>query len=81
MTATGEAPPPLPLRADAPWRIAIGLGVPFTAILLAARVVPDGAGPFGISMRSWSLFACAPLTSLCLWLCGRGQDDDTEVAA
>lgn len=51
-------------------RLFLGLIVPLALVLAAVLLVPTGAGVWlGISVRSWLLFACAPLTSVVLALC------------
>lgn len=53
-------------------RAALALGLPAALVLLAVVAVPaDAPGWLGIGARIWALFACAPLTSLCLAACWR----------
>ncbi len=72
--ATTPAPPR--------WAIALGLLLPLALVLLSALAVPADAGRWlGIDLRIWCLFACAPVTSLCLALCyrftaGSPEEDD-----
>lgn len=72
----GAAPaPPDPVSRTA---LLVGLIVPFVTVLGVVLLVPASAGQFlGISATSWCLFACAPLTSLCLgaslWSLGRSR--------
>ncbi len=52
------------------WLPVIGLGLPFVLILLPTLLIARSPlGFLGISAAIWCLFACAPLTSLCLALC------------
>ncbi|MCJ1960442.1 hypothetical protein [Novosphingobium mangrovi (ex Hu et al. 2023)] len=54
------------------WPPLLGIALPLALVLASALLVPASAGRFlGISWSSWCLFACAPLTSLCLLICYR----------
>jgi hypothetical protein len=51
-------------------RLGIGLLLPAALVMGAILLVPPSAGHLlGISVRSWCLFACAPITTLLLGLC------------
>jgi hypothetical protein len=53
-------------------RLALGLGVPFVAIVLVAPVLCRlSIAIFGMPVVFLWLFTWFPLTSLCLWLCER----------
>ena len=55
-------------------RLILGLIVPLALVLAAILLVPAATGQWlGVSWRSWALFACAPITSLLLALCLRGE--------
>ena len=48
-------------------RLIIGGLVPLALVLGVILFVPTSLGTlFGISLKSWTLFACAPVTSLLL---------------
>ena len=52
------------------WRLAIGLGVPFIAVVPTVPVLAAmRAAPFGVPVAVAWLFGCIPLTSACLALC------------
>ncbi len=83
-----RAPTPpvgLPARRTPLWAYLVGLALPFTLIVVCALAIPgEGARFLGISLRSWCLFACAPLTSACLALCwhlgGPGAEEEDRDA-
>jgi hypothetical protein len=53
-----------------PGLLAIGLALPLALVLGSILLIPASAGHLlGISIRSWCLFACAPVTSLLLAVC------------
>jgi len=53
-------------------RLVLGWLLPVLLVLGVIVLMPQAAGQWlGISVRSWCLFACAPVTSLLLWWCGR----------
>lgn len=80
MSGPPSSPPPgqhmaLPDERRLRRSLLVGLALPLALILLGALCVPASAGRlWGISAASWSLFACAPLTSLALALCWRWEE-------
>jgi len=53
-----------------PGLLLIGLCVPLALVLGSILLIPASLGHlFGISFKSWCLFACAPATSLLLAAC------------
>ncbi|MCJ2184244.1 hypothetical protein MTR62_16325 [Novosphingobium sp. 1949] len=77
-----ERPVSLPSRPTPGWAYLVGLALPLGLIAAAALLVPADAGRLlGISLASWCLFACAPVTSACLALCWHltgGASDETR---
>jgi uncharacterized membrane protein YhdT len=61
--ATTPAPPR--------WAIALGLLLRSRWYCSALAVPADAGRWLGIDLRIWCLFACAPVTSVCLALCYR----------
>jgi len=56
----------------------LGLGVPLVLLVGLTLAPPWTHLRFlGISGAIWCLFACAPITSLCLLACNRQQQDET----
>ena len=59
-------------------RLIVGGLVPL-ALLLAAILIPGVGGTvLGVSLKSWCLFACAPITSLLLALVASGNDGSED---
>ncbi len=53
-------------------RLIFGILLPPVLVLAAILLVPATLGQWlGVTLRSWCLFACAPITSLLLLLCLR----------
>ena len=54
------------------WPLLVGLVLPLALILGSAILLADAKGQLlGISLANWCLFACAPITSVCLTVCYR----------
>jgi hypothetical protein len=62
------------------WRPAVGLGVPFVSVLLSVPLLSSARTVYGMPAAVAWLFACMPLTAICLALCwflhDRHMDDE-----
>lgn len=56
-------------------RYAIGIGIPFLSVIPTVPLLNRLPLAFwGVPLGIWWLFACIPLTSLCLSICWFGHD-------